>query len=114
MRVLRIDAERRRLGLSLRQVEELDKEPEAAEALAEGHALEESSARGETTPSLETLPSAPARPRDQRPDRRERGERAVENSILTNLPEESETTAMAEAFRAAARQLNKDEDNKAE
>ncbi len=114
LRVLRIDAERRRLGLSLRQVEELDKEPEAAEALAEGRALEEPPTRTETTPSLETLPSTPPRPRDQRSDRRERAERAVENSLLTNLPEESETTAMAEAFRAAARQLNKDEDNKAE
>jgi small subunit ribosomal protein S1 len=113
LRVLRIDAERRRLGLSLRQVEELDKEPAAgaaeAEPTAAGDTLDEAGARGEATPSLESI--APARPRDARPDRRDRAERSAENPILNNLPEESETTAMAEAFRAAARQLNKDEES---
>jgi small subunit ribosomal protein S1 len=113
LRVLRIDAERRRLGLSLRQVEELDKEPAAeaaAEPTAEGADLEETGARAEATPSLESI-APPTRPRDSRPDRRERAERNAENPILNNLPEESETTAMAEAFRAAARQLSKDEEN---
>jgi small subunit ribosomal protein S1 len=116
LRILRIDAERRRLGLSLRQVEELDKEP-AAEAAEPASAAEISTVQEQgtstqpepTTPSLENV--APGRSRDQRPDRRDRAERNAENSILTNLPEESETTAMAEAFRAAARQLSKDEDN---
>jgi small subunit ribosomal protein S1 len=109
LRVLRIDAERRRLGLSLRQVEEPDKEPaaEAAEATAEGATAEEAGARAEAAPSLENI--AATRPRDSRPDRRERAERN-ENPLLNNLPEETETTAMAEAFRAAARQL-KDEEN---
>ncbi|HLI06726.1 MAG TPA: S1 RNA-binding domain-containing protein [Ktedonobacteraceae bacterium] len=111
LRVLRIDAERRRLGLSLRQVEELDKEPAAeAAATAEGAAPEETGAHAEVTPSLESI-APTTRPRDSRPDRRERSERNVENPILNNLPEENETTAMAEAFRAAARQLSKDEEN---
>jgi small subunit ribosomal protein S1 len=116
LRILRIDAERRRLGLSLRQVEELDKEP-AAEATEPASAAETPAVQEQgtgtqsepTTPSLENV--APARTRDQRSDRRDRAERNVENSILTNLPEDSETTAMAEAFRAAARQLSKDEDS---
>ncbi|HET9918688.1 MAG TPA: S1 RNA-binding domain-containing protein [Ktedonobacteraceae bacterium] len=116
LRVLRIDAERRRLGLSLRQVDELDKEPSAESAEA---ATAENPTLGETTgtpgagrpeapaPSLESvLP----RSRDGRPERRDRVERGPENALLNNLPEEGETTAMAEAFRAAARQMSKDED----
>jgi small subunit ribosomal protein S1 len=113
LRVLRIDAERRRLGLSLRQVEEPDKEPTAeaaqAEPTAEGTTPEEAGAHTETAPSLDSV--APTRPRESRPERRDRGERNAENPILNNLPEGSETTAMAEAFRAAARQLSKDEES---
>ncbi len=112
LRVLRIDAERRRLGLSLRQVEELDKEPATeavgAEPTAEGAAPDEMGARPEAAPSLESI--GPVRQRDQRPERRDRVERTPENPILNNLPEDSETTAMAEAFRAAARQLNKEDE----
>jgi len=49
--------------------------------------------------------------RDTKGDRRERSERVNENPLLNNLPlsEEGETTAMAEAFRAAARQRTKEE-----
>ena len=45
------------------------------------------------------------------PRRNERRERANENPLLNRLPSEEvgETTAMAEAFRAAARQRSKEE-----
>ncbi len=110
---LRIDAERRRLGLSLRQVEELDKEPSE-------EAPEENSAAAPTTvpasremPSLaETAPSTEA-PQQQEPVAKrsgERRERNTENPLLSGLSEGGgELTAMAEAFRAAARQRSKDE-----
>jgi small subunit ribosomal protein S1 len=115
LRILRIDAERRRLGLSLRQVEELDKEPTAAEAAetptAETPSLEESGgAAARPEPAAPSLESVVPRSRDSRPERRDR-ERNPENPLLNNLPQEGETTAMAEAFRAAARQLSKEEDN---
>ena len=118
LRILRIDAERRRLGLSLRQVEELDQPPTAAEAAeastAETPSLEEAGAAGAAArpePAAPSLENIAPRSRDSRPDRRDRPERTPENPLLNNLPQESETTAMAEAFRAAARQLSKDEDN---
>jgi len=49
--------------------------------------------------------------RETKGERRERPERGNENPLLNNLPlgEEGETTAMAEAFRAAARQRTKEE-----
>jgi small subunit ribosomal protein S1 len=49
--------------------------------------------------------------RETKGERRERPERTNENPLLNNLPlgEEGETTAMAEAFRAAARQRTKEE-----
>jgi small subunit ribosomal protein S1 len=49
--------------------------------------------------------------RDTKGERRERQERTTENPLLNNLPlsDEGETTAMAEAFRAAARQRTKEE-----
>jgi len=115
LRILRIDAERRRLGLSLRQVEELDKEPtaaEAAEALLDEIPAEEdaASAAARQEAAAPSLESVVPRSRDSRPERRDRPERTPENPLLNNLPQEGETTAMAEAFRAAARQLSKEED----
>jgi small subunit ribosomal protein S1 len=120
LRILRIDAERRRLGLSLRQAEEMDKVP-AAETTAETGAilmpgdmmslsLETTSPQPEETLAQSEKESGATR-RDNKGERRERPERANENPLLNNLPssEEGETTAMAEAFRAAARQRSKEE-----
>jgi len=125
LRILRIDADRRRLGLSLRQADELDTKEAATEAAPEGAeaastnaasdltgmSLEDPTARAEsTTPTAEKETSAAAR-REGRNERRDRPERANENPLLSHLPkeDEGETTAMAEAFRAAARQRSKDE-----
>ena len=49
--------------------------------------------------------------REGKGERRDRSERTPENSLLNNLPlgDDGETTAMAEAFRAAARQRSKEE-----
>ena len=120
LRILRIDAERRRLGLSLRQAEEMDKVPSAETPTETGT----SGVSGDMmslslgAPSLQTDENT-AQPekegstphRDTKGDRRERSERVNENPLLNNLPkgEEGETTAMAEAFRAAARQRTKEE-----
>ncbi|MDQ2903385.1 MAG: S1 RNA-binding domain-containing protein [Ktedonobacteraceae bacterium] len=117
LRILRIDAERRRLGLSLRQADELDaKEPPVETMPPETStkaptddkmtlSLEEAAKRSESA-SHEGGSSR----REGRGERRERPERAGDNPLLGTLPgDEGETTAMAEAFRAAARQRNKDE-----
>jgi len=126
LRILRIDAERRRLGLSLRQADELDAKevtvemtepgvvnPASAPAVPEEKAipsLEEAAARSEVpAPTLESAASTPRR-NDGKNERRER-----ENPLLSGLPGESgETTAMAEAFRAAARQRSKEENESTE
>src|SRR6266704_1614626 len=120
LRILRIDAERRRLGLSLRQAEEMDKVPSAETPTETGT----SGASGDMmslslgAPSLQTDESTAQSEkegstprRDNKGERRERPERVNENPLLNNLPlsEEGETTAMAEAFRAAARQRTKEE-----
>lgn len=120
LRILRIDAERRRLGLSLRQADET----EAKEATAETPAEAVTTAH-ETMPSLEATPSLEAahthqehaapRRGEGRGERRERGERGGDNSLLSGLPnDEGEMTAMAEAFRAAARQRSKEENEGSE
>jgi len=113
LRILRIDAERRRLGLSLRQADEMDAEKPAAEiTLPESEQAAEKAASEKVMISLED--AAPhAEPasveREARRERRERQERS-ENPLFNNLAmDEGETTAMAEAFRAAARQRTKDE-----
>jgi small subunit ribosomal protein S1 len=118
LRILRIDSEHRRLGLSLRQANELDAPEVPAEMLetdASGAAL---TAEERAMPSLEELSSARSEGASQEnaPQRRaegrgERRERSQENPLIGNLPSENvgETTAMAEAFRAAARQRSKDE-----
>jgi len=120
LRILRIDAERRRLGLSLRQAEEMDKVPSAETSTETGTtgasgdmislSLEAPSSQTDENTSQSEKEGSTAR-RDTKGERRERPERANENRLLNNLPlgEEGETTAMAEAFRAAARQRTKEE-----
>jgi len=120
LRILRIDAERRRLGLSLRQAEEMDKVPSAETTAETGTtgtsgdmmslSLEASSSQtDESTSQSEKEGSIPRR--ENKGERRDRPERVNENPLLNNLPQtdEGETTAMAEAFRAAARQRSKEE-----
>ena len=120
LRILRIDAERRRLGLSLRQVEEPEQPSAAAETSAETSAPSAPKPAAESgaapaTPSLEALPPPEhghSKRHEGRGERRERPpERALDNSLLSGLPpvNEGEMTAMAEAFRAAARQRAKEE-----
>jgi len=116
LRILRIDAERRRLGLSLRQADELDAEKPAAEVTFEGEpvaAIAEKPA-DKMSMSLEDAvphPEPVAAEKESRRDRRERQDRASESPLLSNLSlgDEGETTAMAEAFRAAARNRTKEE-----
>src|SRR6266567_1734767 len=128
LRILRIDAERRRLGLSLRQAEEVDAkevpgevtEGETAPGATTGPSdekpipsLEETSARQEPgAPHAKTTGGQPRR----HEGKNEKRERANENPLLNNLPggDIGETTAMAEAFRAAARQRTKEENETTE
>src|SRR5579872_6702479 len=94
LRILRIDAERRRLGLSLRQAEELDsKEATQEQAQAEAVASQTSSvpaaAEAVTAPSLESLPTHQEHGQPKgKGERRDRQERTNENSILRGLPAE--------------------------
>jgi small subunit ribosomal protein S1 len=69
--------------------------------------LEGSSSRTEETSSQGEKETSAAR----RENKSERRERNNDNPLLSNLPpgDEGETTAMAEAFRAAARQRSKEE-----
>jgi len=120
LRILRIDAERRRLGLSLRQAEEMDKEPvteTSTDTGTSGATSDMMSLSLEAPPSQSEEGSAQpdkessSQRRDTKGERRDRQERNNENPLLNNLPlsDEGETTAMAEAFRAAARQRPKEE-----
>ncbi len=115
LRILRIDAERRRLGLSLRQADEVDAKEVTSEtppetgtrgAASDMMSLEETSSRQEVT-------SAPVENSTSRrgEGKSERRERANDNLLLGNLPlgPEGETTAMAEAFRRADRQRSKED-----
>ncbi|HLG63371.1 MAG TPA: S1 RNA-binding domain-containing protein [Ktedonosporobacter sp.] len=115
LRILRIDAERRRLGLSLRQVDEPEEKAASAEAQTEQDATNQAPSEAGTTapatPSLENLPQ-----REEHTPKRERGERrdrdrSNESSLLGRLPDEGETTAMAEAFRAAAQQRSRSKED---
>jgi small subunit ribosomal protein S1 len=115
LRILRIDAERRRLGLSLRQVEEpeareaAEEQPQEAADVSEAPAAQAPAAE---TPSLEALQEQQHAKREGRGERRERQERsAQENPLLSGLSEGGELTAMAEAFRAAARQRSSKDEN---
>ncbi len=117
LRILRIDAERRRLGLSLRQADELDtREAEAstaqpqtstAEAGAKGAPSDAAGLSLEETPRRQE-PTAPQQENNapRREGKGERRERPNQDPLLSGIPlgDEGETTAMAEAFRAAARQ----------
>lgn len=126
LRILRIDAERRRLGLSLRQADEADPEKPASEAEADVDASNAPVAVApepsipsleSTTPSLESAtPEAHAARRNENRRDRDRNNAGSENSLLNNLPpeDEGELTAMAEAFRAAARQRSKDDPESSE
>ena len=124
LRILRIDAERRRLGLSLRQADEVDQPPASSEVPAEmtEEAPEAAStpapkAEPPAVPSLAATPSLQEQPAGQtgrRNDRRDRPERNNDNPLLSGLSDEGETTAMAEAFRAAARQRSKEETDASE
>jgi small subunit ribosomal protein S1 len=114
LRILRIEADRRRLGLSLRQADEMDTKEVPAEAGTKNHAgdvdamsLEEAPAQTEASPAEGEKEAGSPR----REGKSERRERAGEKPLLSNLPssEVGETTAMAEAFRAAARQRSKEE-----
>jgi small subunit ribosomal protein S1 len=125
LRILRIDAERRRLGLSLRQVEEPDAEKEAATAEAPAKAeapantnepAQPAAQAAPATPSLESITPTneqPGQRRERRGERQERGN--ADDSLLGSLSsgEGEELTAMAEAFRAA-RQRSKEETESAE
>lgn len=117
LRILRIDAERRRLGLSLRQAEEVDAKetpgesptPEGGNRGATGGmmSLEETPAEQDAAPAqAENSSSRRSEGKNER-----RAERPGEHSLLGNLPKdgEGETTAMAEAFRRADRQRTKED-----
>ncbi len=119
LRILRIDAERRRLGLSLRQADEVDTRPASETAspdtgtnasASDMMLLEQSAPRGEESPNATEREGGSTR-REGKGERRDRPERTPENALLNNLAlgDDGETTAMAEAFRAAARQRSKDE-----
>lgn len=127
LRILRIDAERRRLGLSLRQAEELDskdaaqEQPQAEASKVDAAASQNKSqtssasagADAASAPSLESLTTPQEHGSSKgKGERRERQERANDNSILRGLPSDDagEMTAMAEAFRAAARQRSSKEE----
>ncbi|WP_081838488.1 30S ribosomal protein S1 [Thermogemmatispora carboxidivorans] len=141
LRILRIDPERRRLGLSLRQVEE----PDSAKAQAQGQGQGPSQGQNQTAPSSGSAETTTRGTTDDkmklsleevarrqesgqhqqegRGERRERGEKGEregrgerrerteksEPSLLDHLllGDDGEITAMAEAFRAAALQRNK-------
>jgi len=120
LRILRIDAERRRLGLSLRQADAPDtevpaeltpvgpaSETQGASASAPpAPSLDELAAHPESaSPSLEATGTATSKRIEGKGERREK---ANDNPLLSGLPA-GETTAMAEAFRAAARQRTKEE-----
>ena len=126
LRILRIDAERRRLGLSLRQADEVDAketpaemdetEEERAESMSAPSQNTSLDQAGDTaiaapvTPSLESLQTHPESNQPKRDNRnRDRQERPAENGLPGG--DEGELTAMAEAFRAAARQRSSKDDN---
>ncbi len=131
LRILRIDAERRRLGLSLRQADELDQPDETVPAPdapinVSGASVEipetdspaattTASTAGDAVPpltgttlSLEATPTLQDQTQlRQRPDRRERNN---DNPSANRPPTEDagELTAMAEAFRNASRRTKED------
>src|SRR5579875_2317171 len=128
LRILRIDAERRRLGLSLRQVEEPDQPAAQAEltptstensTAAEATATKEPASAATSQPQAGTLSleaatteHSPSKRRERERHQQDRGDKTLLGNL--SLDEGGETTAMAEAFRAAARQRNKEEQENSE
>jgi ribosomal protein S1 len=135
LRILRIDAERRRLGLSLCQTDEAEEGAATTEQSNEVSPAQTGSTEVQvpasttpetpseadlsgvsnttsSTPSLESLPAHPEHT-TKRESKRERAERAADNSILGGLRNsgEGELTAMAEALARAARQRSSKEEN---
>jgi small subunit ribosomal protein S1 len=115
LRILRIEADRRRLGLSLRQAEEPDTKGAETENPPSGPGA---SHTPDDMISLEQVSSETQAeknsgvPRQNRGERRDRADRPGDGTLLGGIKlneEEGETTAMAEAFRAAARQRSKEE-----
>ncbi len=126
LRILRIDAERRRLGLSLRQADELDAKETPVETEEQYEEVTDTNSTPAqnaapapvaeavpVTPSLESLQTHPEPNQSKRDNRnRDRQDRPAENGLLGGIAsEEGELTAMAEAFRAAARQRSSKEEN---
>ncbi len=117
LRILRIDAERRRLGLSLRQADELDPEKPAEAAVPEPDPASAAPDKAGSDKMMMSLEDAvpynelTQSEKESRRERRDRQDRVSDNPLLSNLTlsNEGETTAMAEAFRAAARQRSKDD-----
>jgi small subunit ribosomal protein S1 len=100
LRILRIESERRRLGLSLRQAAELDAEP-SAEAIA---IAEEEGYTGEAATASEPAAEETS---TREPARRQAREKSEEAS---NVPESAEElTAMAAAFHAARQNREREE-----
>ncbi len=116
LRILRIEPDRRRLGLSLRQADELDQGATEADTSSDGGPSGTSTPSGDMM-SLEqasprTEPSSQTEGNARREGKTERRERNGDNALLGNIgagEEAGEMTAMAEAFRAAARQRSKEE-----
>ncbi|HLW01781.1 MAG TPA: S1 RNA-binding domain-containing protein [Ktedonobacterales bacterium] len=99
LRILRIESERRRLGLSLRQAAELDAEPSAEAALATGEAGYTSEPATQTEPAAEETST-------REPARRQ----AREKEETPKVPESAEElTAMAAAFHAARQNREREE-----
>ncbi len=122
LRILRIDAERRRLGLSLRQVDEPDQPaspaeltPSTPEGSAGAEATLPATEAAQPVPSL-SLEATPAAQEHGTPKRRERHQQDRGEKLVGNLSmgDGGEMTAMAEAFRAAARQRSKEEQDDTE
>ena len=90
VRILRIDAERRRLGLSIRQVEE----PSPAGAEAPEAAEREHARLSSAEPSAEGAPEITPAPHAERTEQPSRARQRPQ-------PEEQPLTAMAAAFQAA-------------
>ncbi len=116
LRILRIDAERRRLGLSLRQAEEPDTKEPVPELPTSENGNGGKGASNNTISSEETSThqeAAPSQLESGAPTSRrgERRERTSDRQALSNSPKdvEEETTAMAEAFRRADRQRSKED-----
>ncbi len=105
LRILRIESERRRLGLSLRQAAELDAEP-SPEAVA---IAEEEGYRGEAAAQPEPASEETSNRESGRRPARERSEEAPK------VPESAEElTAMAAAFHAARQNREREETEEAE